>query len=424
MSTLVLHFRPKRVPAGTVKFSLTWGLGGMAAVLVLNQLATGVLLKFAYQPTAAGAYLSIIALQNELLFGRLIRNLHYWGANLLLLVVLLHLLRVFFTSAYCAPRRATWLIGLGLLIGVLTANFSGYLLPWDQLAYWATTVWTAMLGYVPVIGERLQQALRSGNEIGQASLQLFYTLHTAVVPVLLLVLLPYHFWRIRKAGGLVLPRSPGETPEPSPPRLPVWPDLLVKEASTGLGLMALLMLLAVFLNAPLGDPANPGLSPNPTKAPWFMAGFQELLLHIHPVFAVLVIPLLVFGGLIALPFLHFPKNSAGVWFVSDIGRKTAVVAAATVLILVPAVIAVSDYFLRSNIWIAWIPPLLREGLIPTILLIAAAAGMYMGVRVQWKGDKNEAVQAVFTMLVVTWIVMTVICVWFRGEQMRLGWPLN
>ncbi len=394
----------------------------MAAVLVLNQFATGVLLKFAYQPTAAGAYLSIVALQNELLFGRLIRNLHYWGANLLLLVVLLHLLRVFFTSAYRAPRRATWIVGLGLLIGVLTANFSGYLLPWDQLAYWATTVWTAMLGYVPVIGERLQQALRSGNEIGQASLQLFYTLHTAVVPVLLLVLLPYHFWRIRKAGGLVLPRSPEETPNPSPPRLPVWPDLLVREVSTGLCLMALLMLLAVFLNAPLGDPANPGLSPNPTKAPWFMAGFQELLLHIHPFFAALVIPLLVFGGLIALPFLHFPKISAGVWFVSDVGRKTAVVAAATALILTPAVIAVSDYFLRSNTWITWIPPLLREGLIPTVLLIAAAAGMYMVVRVQWKGDKNEAVQAVFTMLVVAWIVMTVICVWFRGEQMRLGWP--
>jgi len=394
----------------------------MAAVLVLNQLATGVLLKFAYQPTAAGAYLSIVALQNELLFGRLIRNLHYWGANLLLLVVLLHLSRVFFTGAYRAPRRATWIVGLGLLIGVLTANFSGYLLPWDQLAYWATTVWTAMLGYVPVIGERLQQALRSGNEIGQASLQLFYTLHTALVPVLLLVLLPYHFWRIRKANGLVIPCSPGETPEPSSARLPVWPDLLVKEASTGLCLMALLMLLAVFLNAPLGDPANPGLSPNPTKAPWFMAGFQELLLHIHPVFAVLVIPFLVFGGLIALPFLHFPKNSAGVWFVSDVGRKTAVVAAATALILTPAVIAISDYFLRSNTWITWIPPLLREGLIPTVLLIAAAAGMYMVVRVQWKGDKNEAVQAVFTMLVVAWIVMTVICVWFRGEQMRLGWP--
>ena len=394
----------------------------MAAVLVLNQFATGVLLKFAYQPTAANAYHSIVALQNELLFGRLIRNLHYWGANLLLLVVLLHLLRVFYTGAYRPPRRATWIIGLGLLIGVLTANFSGYLLPWDQLAYWATTVWTAMLGYVPVIGERLQQALRSGNEISQASLQLFYTLHTGVVPMLLLVLLPYHFWRIRKAGGLVLPRSPGETPDPSPPRLPVWPDLLVREASTGLCLMALLMLLAVFLNAPLGDPANPGLSPNPTKAPWFMAGFQELLLHIHPVFAVLVIPLLVFGGLIALPFLHFPKNSAGVWFVSDIGRKTAVVAAATALILAPAVIAVSDYFLRSNTWIMWIPPLLREGLIPTVLLIATAAGMYMTVRVQWKGDKNEAVQSVFTMLVVAWVVMTIICVWFRGEQMRLGWP--
>ena len=356
LSTLVLHFRPKSVPAKTLKFSLTWGLGGMAAVLVLNQFATGVLLKFVFQPTVGSAYLSIVAFQNELLFGRLIRNLHYWGANVLLLIMLLHLLRVFFTSAYRLPRRASWIVGLGLLIGVLTANFSGYLLPWDQLAYWATTVWTSMLGYVPGIGENLQQALRSGDEIGQASLQLFYTLHTAVVPVMLLVLLPYHFWRIRKAGGLVLPRSPGEPPDPSPPRLPVWPDLLVREASTSLCLMALLMLLAVFLNAPLGDPANPGLSPNPTKAPWFMAGFQELLLHMHPVFAVLVIPLLVFGGLVALPFLVLPKNSAGVWFVSDVGRKTAIIATVTALILTPIVIAGSDFFLRSNTWFTWAPP--------------------------------------------------------------------
>jgi quinol-cytochrome oxidoreductase complex cytochrome b subunit len=394
----------------------------MAAVLVLNQFATGVLLKFVYQPTVAGAYLSIVALQNEIVFGGLIRNLHYWGANLLLLIMLLHLLRVFFTSAYRSPRRASWIVGLGLLIGVLTANFSGYLLPWDQLAYWATTVWTSMLGYLPGIGEKLQQALRTGDEIGQASLQLFYTLHTAVVPLMLLALLPYHFWRIRKAGGLVLPRSPGEPPDPSPPRLPVWPDLLVREASTSLCLMALLMLLAVFFDAPLGDPANPGLSPNPTKAPWFMAGFQELLLHMHPVFAVLVIPLLGFAGLLALPFLVLPKNSAGVWFVSDVGRKTALIATVTALILTPFVIAGSDLFFRSNSWFTWAPPVLKEGLIPTVLLIAAAAGMYLVVGIQWKGDRNEAIQAVFTMLVVAWIVMTVISVWFRGEQMKLDWP--
>ena len=173
LSTLVLHFRPKSVPAKTLKFSLTWGLGGMAAVLVLNQFATGVLLKFVYQPTVGSAYLSIVAFQNELLFGRLIRNLHYWGANLLLLIMLLHLLRVFFTSAYRLPRRASWIVGLGLLIGVLTANFSGYLLPWDQLAYWAITISTSLLTYIPGIGEWLQKRSSAVRNSGRPPCRLF-----------------------------------------------------------------------------------------------------------------------------------------------------------------------------------------------------------------------------------------------------------
>ncbi len=394
----------------------------MAAVLIFNQFATGILLKFVYQPTAAGAYHSIDALQNGLLFGRLIRNLHYWGANLLLPLVLLHMLRVFYTGAYGSPRRGTWLVGLALLATVLTANFSGYLLPWDQLAYWATTVWTAMLGYVPLVGEPLQLALRSGNEVGQASLQLFYTLHTAMVPALLLLLLPYHFWRIRKAGGLVVPRLPDEPPDPSPPRVPAWPDLLIRETATGLCLMAFLMMLAVLFNAPLGDPANPGLSPNPTKAPWFMAGFQELLLHMHPLFAALVIPGLVVGALIWLPFARYPKNTAGVWFASSAGRTTSIIAAAVALVMTPAAIFVSDKVLRPNGWGAWMPPLIREGLLPTVLLMAAAAAVYAAVRIRWQGDKNEAVQAVFTLFVVSWVMMTVTCVWFRGAQMALGWP--
>jgi quinol-cytochrome oxidoreductase complex cytochrome b subunit len=394
----------------------------MAVVLVLNQFATGILLKFVYQPTAAGAYPSITALQNDLLFGHMIRNLHYWGANLLLPVVLLHMLRVFYTAAYGPPRRATWLVGLGLLGLVLTANFSGYLLPWDQLAYWATTVWTAMLGYMPVVGETLQQALRSGNEVGQASLQLFYTIHTAVGPALLLLLLPYHFWRIRKAGGLVVPRLPDEPPDPSPSRVPTWPNLLNREAAVGLGLIAFLMILAVLFNATLGDPANPGLSPNPTKAPWFMAGFQELLLHVHPLFAALVIPTVVICALIWLPFARYPKNTAGVWFASLAGRKTIVVAAALALVLMPAAIVFNDKVLRLNEWADWMPPLIREGLLPTTLWIAVAAGLYAAVRIRWQGDKNEAVQAVFTLFVVSWVVMTVTCVWFRGKQMTLGWP--
>ena len=164
LKNLILHFRPATVPEKTLKFTLTWGLGGMAAVLIFLQLGTGLLLKFVYVPTPLDAYTSILALNNEVIFGQLIRNIHHWSANFLVPIVLLHMLRVFFTGAFHPPRQFSWIIGLGLFGLVLTANFTGYLLPYDQLAYWAVTVSTGMLEYIPAIGHRLQEIIQGGHE--------------------------------------------------------------------------------------------------------------------------------------------------------------------------------------------------------------------------------------------------------------------
>ena len=290
LKNLVLHFRPLTVPEKTLNFSLTWGLGGMAAVLILLQFGTGLLLKFAYEPNPITAYASIQSLQNAVMFGQLVRNLHHWGANLLVLIVFLHMLRVYFTGAFLPPRQYNWIIGLSLFGLVLFANLTGYLLPYDQLAFWAVTVSTGMLEYIPAIGIRLQEIIRGGPEIGPASLRIFYALHTAVVPVVLVFFMAFHFWRIRKAGGLVIPRKPDEAVAVAPTRVPTVPNLLLRETTVAVTLIAAVMLLAVFFDAPLEDPANPGLSPNPTKAPWYFAGLQEMLLHLHPTFSVFVIP--------------------------------------------------------------------------------------------------------------------------------------
>ena len=170
---------------------------------------TGLMMKFVYQPVPDRAYASIVYLQNAIYFGQLIRNLHHWSGNGLLLVVLLHLLRVFFTGAFHKPRQFNWVIGLLMFILVLGSNFSGYLLPWDQLAYWAITICTGMLEYIPGIGAALQKVVRGGADIGPATLSNFYALHTALIPSGLIILMPFHFWRVRKAGGLVIPRRPG-----------------------------------------------------------------------------------------------------------------------------------------------------------------------------------------------------------------------
>ncbi|MGB8427643.1 MAG: cytochrome b N-terminal domain-containing protein [Desulfobacterales bacterium] len=420
---LILHFRPATVPAATLRFSLSWGLGGMAAVLVLLQFGTGVLLKFVYEPTPVAAYASIQSLVSGVPFGRLIRNLHHWCAHLLALVVLLHLLRVFFTGAFHPPRQFNWIIGLALLGLVLTANLSGYLLPWDQLAYWAVTVSTGMLEYVPWFGFTLQKLIRGGPDIGPATLRIFYAVHTAVVPILLLSLMGFHFWRVRRARGLVIPRRPGTSPPGLPQRVPSLPDLLLREAVVAAALIAVVMLLAIFFDAPLSDPANPGLSPNPTKAPWYFAGLQELLLHLHPLFAVFIIPLAAAATLVTLPYLNYESDTGGIWFASRTGRIAGIAAGAAALAATPVLILCDEWLARPGHRFSGLPTAIADGVIPFVLLLAAITLFYRTARRRFSATQNEAVQTIFIFLATALAVMTVTGVWFRGAGMKLVWPL-
>ncbi len=421
LKNLILHFRPLSVPEKTLMFSLTWGLGGMAAVLILLQFGTGLLLKFAYEPNPVTAYSSIQVLQNDVTFGQLIRNLHHWGANLLVLIVFLHMLRVYFTGAFLPPKQFNWIIGLGLFGLVLFANLTGYLLPYDQLAFWAVTVSTGMLEYIPAIGVRLQEVIRGGSEIGPASLRIFYALHTAVVPAVFVFLMAFHFWRIRKAGGLVIPRKPGEAIETAPTRVPTVPNLLLRESVVAVMLIAVVMLMAVFFDAPLGDPANPGLSPNPTKAPWYFAGLQEMLLHLHPMFSVFFIPLLIVTGLLCLPYIRYQSDTQGIWFVSSTGRRLAVWASISTAIVTPLLILIDDLIIETGNLHFGLPPQISNGLIPVALISFAVSGVYFIAKRRFATANNEAIQTVVIVLLTAFIVLTATSVWFRGQGMILVW---
>ncbi len=157
----------------------------MAVVLTVLLLLTGLLLKFVYVPTPDKAYDSVIYLVNQVPFGQLLRNVHRWGANGLMFVVFLHLLRVFYTGAFTPPRQLNWIIGLALFSAVILSGFTGYLLPWDQIAYWAITISTSMLDYIPGVGAWLKEWLLGGNEPGSQTLINFYAIHTAILPALL-----------------------------------------------------------------------------------------------------------------------------------------------------------------------------------------------------------------------------------------------
>ena len=415
----VLHMRPVRVRRSTLPYTHTFGLGGSSLTLIGLMVFTGVLLMLAYEPSPERAYESVIGLQGQFLFGGLVRNIHHWSANILVAVVLLHMLRVLFTGGFHGPRRFNWVLGLGLLAGILAANFTGYLLPWDQLAFWAVTICTGMFGYVPWIGEWLQGMARGGPEVGSATLVIFYAFHTTLVPVALVLLMGFHFWRVRKAGGVVDPRPRDEIDEEKPEYVSTLPELLIRELAAALALIAFVVVLSVLFDAPLGAPANPGMSTNPAKAPWYFVGFQELQLHFHPLIAVVVVPSLVALALLVIPYLRYPRELSGPWFLTDIGRRTTVVAAAIGLGVTPVLILLDELVLQPG---AGLPSLVGRGLVPLLLTAAVVFGFRTLLIKRFGASTGEIVQAVFVLFLAALVVLTVTGVWFRGPGMALTWP--
>ncbi len=414
-----LHMRPARVRRSTLPYSHTFGLGGSSLTLVGLMICTGALLMLVYEPTPERAYGSVVALNEQFLFGGLVRNIHHWSANILVAVVVLHMLRVFFTGGFHGPRRFNWVLGLGLLAAVLAANFTGYLLPWDQLAYWAVTICTGMLGYVPWIGGWLQSMARGGTEIGSATLVIFYTFHTTLVPVTLLLVMGFHFWRVRKAGGVVDPRPSTETVNEEPEYVSTLPELLMRELVAALALVACVLVLAVTVDAPLGAPANPGMSTNPAKAPWYFVGFQELQLHFHPLVAVVVIPGLAALALLAIPYLRSEPELSGPWFLTANGRRTALLAGALGLVVTTTLIVLDELVLQPG---AGLPSLIGRGLVPLAALAAAVLGLRAVLQKRFGAVAAEVVQAVFVFFLAALVVLTVTGVWCRGPGMALTWP--
>jgi len=419
---LLLHLRPVRVPASTLRYTHTFGLGGMSLVLVLVLVLTGALLRFAYEPAPGAAWQSIVRLEDVTMFGRLVRSVHWWSANLLILIVVLHLLRTYFTGAYHPPRQFNWVIGLALLLGVVASNFTGYLLPWDQLSYWAITISTGMLEYVPLAGGWLRQLARGGAEIGQSTLTTFYTLHTTVVPVLLVTLMAFHFWRVRKARGVVVPRKPGDGTSPDPELVLTLPHLLARELAVALALMAVVLVSAAIVPAPLGEAANAGMSPNPAKAPWYFMGFQELLLHLHPLFAVVVVPLAAAVALLSIPYVRYEHDTSGIWFGSHTGRRLAGGAGVAALAITPLLVLLDEYAVDLPGWLPWVAAPVSNGVLPLLALGGAAWAGVAWIRRRFAATNHEVAQTVFVFLAVGFVTLTAIGVWFRGPGMALVWP--
>jgi quinol-cytochrome oxidoreductase complex cytochrome b subunit len=163
---------------------------------------TGVYLMFFYVPSSTSAYTDILAIQSRVAFGLLTRNVHRWGAHLMVFFVFLHMMRVFYHGAYKPPREFNWVVGVILLLMTIGLSFTGYLLPWDQISYWAITIGLNMASYTPIINTPIQNLIFGGLEVGQNTLLRFYVLHIMVLPLVTAIFLAVHFWRIRKDGGI------------------------------------------------------------------------------------------------------------------------------------------------------------------------------------------------------------------------------
>ena len=218
MNSVFLHLHPIRTRPDAIKMTYTFGLGGISFFLFLTLTLTGTLLMFYYIPAVPTAYQTIKDIQETQPFGYLLRNMHRWGAHAMVITVFLHMCRVFYTGAYRAPRQFNWVVGVVLLVLTFLLSFTGYLLPWDQLAIWAITVGTNMVGSTPppAVGEFIRFLLVGDNVISQNALLRFYTLHVIGLPLLLTVFLAVHFWRIRKDGfsrGLTFTTRLGEAGE-------------------------------------------------------------------------------------------------------------------------------------------------------------------------------------------------------------------
>lgn len=459
-NTFFLHLHPVKVKRHTLKISYSWGLGVIAAFLFFLLTVTGGILMFLYVPSIDQAYQDMQALETTVPFGMMLRNLHRWGAHLMVLVVFLHMCRVFFTGGYKRPREANWMVGVLLWLFTILLSFTGYLLPYDQLSYWAITVATNIAGYTPFIGEQARAFLLGGADVGQAALQRFYALHIFLLPTVLTVLMAVHFWRVRKDGGLSAPLSemaePGaeaadlrQTPpfgtgEPTQllPDRPTrtyglmglmkrsspmvekgpdntvfsWPHLLVMELLAVLSTTVFLLILSVLVNAPLRAWANPDVTENPAKAPWYFSNLQEILLHMSPALSGVIIPTLVILVLMAIPYVERRQDDVGKWFASPKGRVICIWSAIYTTIALVGLILFDEYIGVRRLVSS--PQVLPEWIIPIGTIGALMAILYAGIR-RWRPNGREIALAYFTAFATTYIVTTISGQFFRGIGLHL-----
>lgn len=276
--------------------------GSLALFLLVNQVVTGILLMVYYRPTSDHAFDSIKFIQTEVPAGWLIRGLHSWGATLMIVMLLLHMLRVFVMGSYKKPRELTWVTGVALFGVTVTFGFTGYLLPWNQLSYWATTVGTEVTRAVPLIGNQMSVLLRGGETVSGETLARFYVLHVVVLPWVIVGLVSIHLFLMRLQNLSTMDRVGVEPVFPPGQSLRFFPEHVLKEMSVFTIFLGILLAFVIFSPSELGDPADPFNTPAGIKPEWYFLPTYQMLKYFPEtlgIFTSMIPPLL----LLLLPFI-------------------------------------------------------------------------------------------------------------------------
>jgi quinol-cytochrome oxidoreductase complex cytochrome b subunit len=459
-----LHLHPVRTHRWSLRWSTTMGLGILCAASFVITLVTGILLMFYYKPYPDAAYQSIKDIHFVVPTGHFIRNIHRWAANLMVIGVILHMARVFYTAAYRKPREFNWLIGMGLFVVTLGLSFTGYLLPWDQLAYWAITI-GANIAQSPReitdalnitdkfdIGGMQRQLLLGSDVVGEEALIRFYLLHVMLLPLALVALMGVHFWRIRKDGGLARPvdvdqklgpqpgntypvfteapqktyqlaavvkgRTPavGNGPENT---VPAMPHLFYAELGVFMLTILICVGLAIWMDAPLKELANPSVPENPAKAPWYFLGLQECV-SFSAFMGGVGIPMIVLLGIGLIPYLEREKIGTGEWFGGPGGKWLVVrafVFGMTVAIAVEA-FAIRFGWLRE--WYPHIPQLVITFINPGTIIAAIYAIYSLFITKKFNSIRAGSL-GLFTCFLCGFVVLTIIGTHFRGPNWHFYW---
>jgi cytochrome b-561 len=361
VANLLLHAFPARMRVTSVGWTPSLWLGTVSWVLFVALLVTGLPLMVFYIPSTREAYQSIKDIEHVVSFGWWLRAAHRIAAHAMVVAVTLHLGRVFLTGSYrnAASREQhrewNWVIGVSLLAATVLLSFTGYLLPWDQLAYWAVTTSMNIVAAAPLVGRALRAILLGADEVGQPALMRFYVLHIVVLPIAVAALFAYHMWRIRKDGGLAHPAEAQEGDEAL--IVNAIPAVVIRVAIVTVATWLAVTVLAILIPSPLEEAANPLLTPNPAKAPWYFLWLQEIVADTTVRLGPLTINGALVGGIllpaallvvtILWPWLdRSPASTVGRWLPRE--RRTQILVFAALAVLVVCLTVVG--LLRGPSW--------------------------------------------------------------------------